>query len=61
LHPSPLVGLALCQAGTDAVDDVYSRQQVLNALELYASRLYSLETLYASRSREEKKPLQVPA
>lgn len=88
--------LALCQAATDAVDDVYCRdklrlvseyaaelfsrnehakwgrdalsgaeflrQQVLNALELYASRLYSLETLRASQSREEEKtPLRVPA
>ena len=39
----------------------FLRQQVLNALELYASRLYSVETLRASLSREEKPPFRVPA
>lgn len=39
----------------------FLRQQVLNGLELYASRLYSLETLRASQSREEKLPFRVLA
>ena len=32
----------------------FLRQQVLNALDLYASRLYSLEALSASRASEDK-------
>jgi hypothetical protein len=32
----------------------FLRQQVLNALELFASRLYSLETLRASQAGAEK-------
>ena len=32
----------------------FLRQQVLNALDLYASRLYSLEALRASQAAEEK-------
>jgi hypothetical protein len=34
----------------------FLRQQVLNALELYASRLYSLEALSASHLTEEELP-----
>jgi hypothetical protein len=32
----------------------FLRQQVLNALDLYASRLYSLEALRASQAAEDK-------
>ena len=32
----------------------FLRQQVLNAIDLYASRLYSLEALRASQAAEEK-------
>jgi len=43
--------------GRDCASGVeFLRQQVLNALELYASRLYSLEALRASRADEEKLP-----
>lgn len=34
----------------------FLRQQVLNALELYASRLYSLDALRAAQATEEKLP-----
>ncbi|HEY7239408.1 MAG TPA: hypothetical protein VH600_09590 [Burkholderiales bacterium] len=34
----------------------FLRQQILNALELYASRLYSLEALRASQTAKEKMP-----
>ena len=38
--------------GRDAASGAeFLRQQVLNALELYGSRLYSLETLHASQKR----------
>jgi hypothetical protein len=39
--------------GRDSVSGAeFLRQQVLNALELYASRLYSLETLRVSQDRQ---------
>ena len=41
--------------GRDSSSGVeFLRQQILNALELYASRLYSLEALRASRAAKEK-------
>ena len=40
--------------GRDSTSGVeFLRQQILNALELYASRLYSLDALRASRARED--------
>ena len=46
--------------GRDAASGAeFLRQQVLNALELCASRLYSLETLHASQQRAA--PPQSPA
>jgi hypothetical protein len=43
--------------GRDSASGVeFLRQQVLNALELYASRLYSLEALRASRATGEELP-----
>jgi hypothetical protein len=43
--------------GRDSAEGVlFLRQQVLNALELYASRLYSLDALRASQATEEKLP-----
>ena len=39
----------------------FLRQQVLNALELYASRLYSLEVLGVSQANEEKLRFRVLA
>jgi hypothetical protein len=40
--------------GRDSSSGVeFLRQQILNALELYASRLYSLETLRASQAAKE--------
>ena len=43
--------------GRDSASGVeFLRQQVLNALELCASRLYSLEALRASRAAGEKLP-----
>ena len=43
--------------GRDSASGVeFLRQQVLNALELYASRLYSLDALRASRAAGEKLP-----
>ena len=38
-----------CASGAE-----FLRQQVLNALDLYASRLYSLEALSASQAAEDK-------
>jgi hypothetical protein len=41
--------------GRDSITGVeFLRQQVLNALELYASRLYSLEALRASQAAKER-------
>jgi len=41
--------------GRDSVTGAeFLRQQILNALELYASRLYSLEALRASQMAKEK-------
>ena len=37
----------------------FLRQQVLNALELYASRLYSLEALRSSQASKEKLHLRL--
>ena len=43
--------------GRDSTSGVeFLRQQILNALELYACRLYSLEALRASRAAKEKMP-----
>ena len=43
--------------GRDSTSGVeFLRQQILNALELYASRLYSLQALRASRAAKEKFP-----
>ncbi len=43
--------------GRDSTSGVeFLRQQILNALELYASRLYSLEALRASRAAKENIP-----
>ena len=43
--------------GHDSASGVeFLRLQILNALELYASRLYSLEALRASRATKEKIP-----
>ena len=44
--------------GRDSTSGVeFLRQQILNALELYASRLYSLEALRASRAAKRGNPL----
>ena len=43
--------------GRDSTSGVeFLRQQILNALELYASRLYSLDALRASHAAKEKIP-----
>ena len=48
--------------GRDSTSGVeFLRQQILNALELYASRLYSLEALRASRAAREKLPWMTPS
>ena len=48
--------------GRDSTSGVeFLRQQILNALELYASRLYSLEALRASRAAKEKLPWMTPS
>jgi hypothetical protein len=48
--------------GRDSTSGVeFLRQQILNALELYASRLYSLEALRASRAAKEKTPWMTPS
>jgi len=48
--------------GRDSTAGVeFLRQQILNALELYASRLYSLEALRASRAAKEKLPWMTPS
>ena len=48
--------------GRDSTSGVeFLRQRILNALELYASRLYSLEALRASRAAREKLPWMTPS
>lgn len=48
--------------GRDSTSGVeFLRQQILNALELYASRLYSLEALRASRAGNAKIPWMTPS
>jgi len=48
--------------GRDSSSGVeFLRQQILNALELYASRLYSLEALRASRAAKEKIQWMTPS
>ena len=48
--------------GRDSSSGVeFLRQQILNALELYASRLYSLEALRTSRAAKEKLPWMTPS
>jgi hypothetical protein len=48
--------------GRDSVAGAeFLRQQVLNALELYASRLYSLETLRVSQGSQPVRSYGVPA
>lgn len=43
--------------GRDSTSGVeFLRQQILNALELYASRLYSLEALRAARAAKAERP-----
>jgi len=48
--------------GRDSVSGAeFLRQQILNALELFASRLYSLEALRASQAAEETLPWTTPS